>query len=166
MKSEIESHPAASSEGTPDAPQQRRFLDRTRKTVRFLSRLDDWKKHYAHVAHRATFPLARKVIANEQTGYRTLIDVSTLPMTTLRKTQRGQRVLAAVFSALLFWAVITTTKGVMAIIKFDAWLTPWTVTGVPMLMFATVRLCIYLKVLRVVGQEIEEREATKHEGAR
>lgn len=145
--------PAASkSEGDGHRP----VLGRTRKTVRFILAVDAWKKTGSNLAHRASFPLLRRVLRNEKHSIVTSEELMAYPTEVLEKSCRNHKLVMIMMMPLLLWSLIGIIRGVAYLVRFDTF-TPWIGYSVPLAIFASGRLFLSYQSRKAQNRELAAR---------
>ncbi|CAM5368872.1 hypothetical protein SSTU70S_05726 [Stutzerimonas stutzeri] len=146
-----------SDQATPNTSKPRRF-DRTRKAVRFVAAVDAWKRQFSILRHRLSFPLLRRVIQTERQRLREQVTLKNISIQDLERSKLGHGFLIVVMGACLLWAALNVIKGTAALVRFDVYMNTWLITGVPLAIFAGVRLRMSLLSYKLFSEELSRRE--------
>jgi len=132
---------------------------KTRKVLWFLSAGDSWKRQGAILGNRASFPLLRRVIGHELTQNRKTVLVADLSQQVLERSKIGHMIIMSVMTPALFWGLLTISKGLAAMIRFEVYFNPWLLTGIPLTIFAAAKLRTSYLSYKVITEDLRARSS-------
>lgn len=133
------------------------LLAGVRKGFTVILAVESWKKQASILRKRASFPLLRRVISTERSLDSTIIPLADIPMEILERSKLGHAIIMAFMAPCLFWAILVTTKGIAALIKFDAPFNGWLVGGAPMVIYSATKLITSNLSYKIFSREIGRR---------
>ncbi|ENA26982.1 hypothetical protein HMPREF1487_09461 [Pseudomonas sp. HPB0071] len=156
-------HPPKQRTAEPEtkATEEKRLFDKTRKTFRFLLAIDAWKRQGQILAHRASFPLLRRVLAVERKNSRAIFQLDSIPINLLEKSKVGHLIIMAFMGPAFIWALITLTKGIAALVRYHVPFNTWLFYGVPLAIYTGFRLRSSFLAYNLFSEEISKRNTGK-----
>lgn len=137
---------------------------KTRKVVRFAVAFDAWKTQVTILGNRLTFPLLRRVLKADIERRRKYVAFTDISDHTLRVSVLSHAFLCLTMTMIFLWSLLTITKGMAALIRFDVYMNVWLFTGIPLAVLTGVRARASYVSYRVMKQELSARSILSPEG--
>lgn len=126
--------------------------------VRFILATEAWKNSFRNLGHRASFPLLRQMFRKQKHQAQSTTDLEMIDPSVLNRSKQAHLLALFLLTPGAVWAVLCTTKGVAALIKFGT-LTSWLYMGGLVAVFAFCKMFVSYKSLGILNAEIDRRNS-------
>ena len=131
----------------------KRFLHKTRRTVRFIAAVDTWKRRAQDVQYRASFPLLRAAFRKQKRDATLRLSYEDYSDDELSYAATLHARTIFLLSPLLLWVLITLSKGLGALFRFGE-VTTWLLYSVPLAIFICCKLFVSIQSRRDLNNEL------------
>lgn len=138
----------------------RKRFAKTRKVTRTILAIDAWQRQFGHLKHRASFPLLRQMLRREKQEAETYYDLASIDTTILQRSLLSHCMILLFTVPACLWASYSTTKGLAAGIRFDAWFNGWLLQGAPVFIFCLMKALTSNHSRALIQRELAKRQPT------